>query len=49
MRMIARLATLAKRTRFVLESVLELSEMTRAYAFWFGFYYFPQPLAEGLS
>ncbi len=33
----------------MLESVPETSEMNRAYAFWFYFYGFPQPLAEGLS
>jgi hypothetical protein len=41
-------AILAKRDGFVLEFVLETFEMSRAYAFWFHFY-FPQPLAEGLS
>jgi hypothetical protein len=40
---------LAKRTGFVFESALDAFDMTRAYAFWFHFYRFPQPLAEGLS
>jgi hypothetical protein len=38
---------LAKSARNVFESDLETFEMNRAYAFWFGFYHFPQPLAEG--
>jgi len=40
---------LANPAEVMLESILEISEMTRAYAFWFYFYGFPQPLAEGLS
>ena len=32
----------------MLESVPETFDMNRAYAFWF-YFYFPQPLAEGLS
>jgi hypothetical protein len=40
---------LAKQAGFVFESVLETSEMNRAYAFWSYFYSFPQPLAEGLN
>jgi hypothetical protein len=32
----------------VFESVLETFDMNRAHAFWFYFYGFPQPLAEGL-
>ncbi len=31
------------------ESKPETIEMNRAYAFWFSFYHFPRPLAEGLS
>jgi len=42
-------ATLAKHAGFVLESRPEISDMNRSYAFWFYFYGFPQPLAEGLS
>ena len=45
----ARQATLAKLGRIVFESVLEIYDMNRAYAYWFHFYGFPQPLAEGLS
>lgn len=41
-------AILAKRAGFVLESTVEAFEMSRTYAFWF-YFYFPQPLAEGLS
>ena len=37
------------RTGIVLESVPETFDMNRVYAFWFYFYGFPQPLAEGLS
>jgi hypothetical protein len=33
----------------VLESVLETFDMNRVCVFWFHFYGFPQPLAEGLS
>jgi len=40
---------LANRTGFVLEFGLETIEMSRTYAFWFYFYGFPQPLAEGLN
>jgi hypothetical protein len=39
---------LANLAGIVFESVLETFEMNRAYAFWFSFYHFPQPLAEGL-
>ena len=46
---LARRTILAKQAGFVFESVLEIFEMNRAYAFWFHFYRFPQPLAEGLS
>ena len=44
-----RRVALANLGRIVLESILETLEMNRAYAFWFSFYDFPQPLAEGLS
>jgi hypothetical protein len=40
---------LASGAGFVLESVPEIFEMHRAYAFWFYFYDFSQPLAEELS
>ena len=41
--------TLANMAGIVFESALEIFDMTRVYAFWFHFYGFPQPLAEGLS
>jgi len=40
---------LASRAGFVFESVSEISEMHRTYAFWFYFFGFSQPLAEELS
>ncbi len=40
---------LAKRAGFVLEFVVETIQMNRTHAFWFYFYGFPQPLAEGLN
>jgi len=42
-------AKLAKRAECVIESVLEMNEMSRTYAFWFYFFGFSQPLAEELS
>jgi hypothetical protein len=42
-------ATLANLGRIVFESGLEIFDMNRVCAFWFHFYGFPQPLAEGLS
>jgi hypothetical protein len=44
-----RQATLAKSGRIVIESAPETDDMIRAHAYWFHFYGFPQPLAEGLS
>jgi hypothetical protein len=38
---------LAKAAGNVLEFGLETFDMNRAYAFWFHFYGFPLPLAEG--
>ena len=40
---------LANPAGIVFESVLEIFDMNRVYAFWFHFYGFPQPPAEGLS
>jgi hypothetical protein len=39
---------LAKRAGNVFESVTETSDMNNAHAYWFHFYSFPQPPAEGL-
>jgi len=44
-----RQAILANLGRIVLESTLEIFNMNRVCAFWFYFYGFPQPLAEGLN
>jgi hypothetical protein len=41
--------TLANLAGIVFESALEIFDMNRVHAFWFHFYGFPQPPAEGLS